>query len=87
MLLAQNIIGCKFNFSLSYSSSQKLVIGPNGETYFIIMVSFAGALGLILIIIIIVCIVRCCKKNKNEKQAVAPYQPKKELAAPVNPSF
>ena len=57
-----------FTYSLSgeeYNWWQKLIMGPKGQTYFIIAIVCAGVVGLTFLIVFIILIVYCCKrKNK-----------------------
>lgn len=44
---------------------EKFVIGPDGMTYFIVGVSIASFMALLILIAIICCIVSCCRKHKK----------------------
>ncbi len=41
------------------------MIGPDGMTWFIVLVSVASFMALLLLIAIICCIVSCCRKRKK----------------------
>lgn len=46
-----------------YSWWESWIVGPNGETYFIVALATAGAVGLLIVVGSIVAIVLCCCKR------------------------
>ena len=58
------VTGTEYNFW------EKLVVGPHGETYFIVGLACGSAIVLSILIGVICCIVRCCRREEESSQKV-----------------
>lgn len=66
-----NTTSFQFTFYVSgeqYGYWEKLIVGPNGFTYYIIALVCAGIIGLSFLTIIIFLIVRCAKRKNQQNQ-------------------